>query len=155
MPKLYVVKLNTDERNKLLDIVNKGSNRARVITRTRILLWSDEGRLDEDIAASLQTTPARVGRIRKRYVLEGLEKAINDRPRSGTPQVLDVKGEATLVALACSDPPTGRAVWTMKLLANKLVELQVVETISDETVRLHLKKTSSNHGKNGSGRSQR
>ncbi|HKZ40215.1 MAG TPA: helix-turn-helix domain-containing protein, partial [Candidatus Hodarchaeales archaeon] len=80
MPKLYVVKLNTDERNKLLDIVNKGSNRARVITRARILLWSDEGRLDEDIAASLQTTPARVGRIRKRYVLEGLEKAINDRP---------------------------------------------------------------------------
>ena len=155
MPKLYVVKLNTDERNKLLDIVNKGSNRARVITRARILLWSDEGRLDEDIAASLQTTPARVGRIRKRYVLEGLEKAINDRPRSGTPQVLDVKGVATLVALACSDPPTGRTVWTMKLLANKLVELQVVETISDETVRLHLKKTSSNHGKNGSGRSQR
>ena len=155
MPKLYVVKLNTDERNKLLDIVNKGSNRARVITRARILLWSDEGRLDEAIAAGLQTTPARVGRIRKRYVLEGLEKAINDRPRSGTPQVLDVKGKATLVALACSDPPTGRTVWTMKLLANKLVELQVVETISDETVRLHLKKTSSNHGKNGSGRSQR
>ena len=154
MPKLNIVKLSDEERKKLVAIVNTGVNRARVFIRGRVLLLSDEGKIDEDIAETLKIHTHRVARIRKRFVQEGLEKALSERFRSGKPLVLDEKGEATLIALACSNPPEGRAVWTMQLLADKLVELQVVDAISDETVRLHLKKTSSSRGKKGIGRFQ-
>ena len=155
MPKLYIVKLSDEERKKLHSMVNTGVNSARVFIRARVLLLSDEEKIDEEIAEALKIHTHRVARIRKRYVQEGLDKALNERFRSGKPLALDEKGEATLVALACSNPPEGRTVWTMQLLADKLVELQVTDAISDETVRLHLKKTSSGRGKRGIGRSRR
>ena len=88
----------------------------------------------------------RLERTRKRFVEEGLEAALNERPRAGGQRKLAGKQEALLVALACSTPPDERKCWTMQLLADKLVELKQVESISDETVRRTLKKTSSSHG---------
>ncbi|HKZ41527.1 MAG TPA: helix-turn-helix domain-containing protein [Candidatus Hodarchaeales archaeon] len=152
MPKLYIVKLSDEERKKLLTMVNTGVNSARGIIRARILLLSDEGKIDEDIAEALKIHTHRVARIRKRFAEGGLEKALNERPRSGKPLSLDEKGEATLIALACSDPPGGHTVWTLQLLANKLVQLQVVDTLSYETVRLYLKEAHLNLGRNGIGR---
>jgi transposase len=94
---------------------------------------------------------ATVERVRKRFVEEGLEAALNERPRPGGQRKLDGKQEAFLIALACSTPPEGRRSWTMQLLADKLVELRVIDAISDETVRRTLKKTSLNRGRKSPG----
>ncbi len=111
-----------------------------MLTRARILLLSAEGKSDDFIADALKVVPQTVRNIRKRFAQEGLEAALSERPRPGVQRKLDGKQEAFLIALACSDPPPGREHWTMQLLADKLVELGVVESISDETVRRVLKK---------------
>ena len=100
-----------------------------------------KGKTDRLIADLLQGTPETVRNIRKRFATEGLEAALQERPRPGAQPKLDGKQEALLVALACSAPPEGREHWTMHLLADRLVELEAVESISDETVRRVLKKT--------------
>lgn len=140
-PKEYRVQLSPDERQHLLDVVRKGRARARVIQRAHALLLSDAGRTDEGIADVLQCVAQTVRNLRKRFTEDGLEGALYDRPRPGAQPKLDGKGEAVLVALACSDPPEGREHWTMQLLADRLVELELVDAISDETVRRTLKKT--------------
>ena len=147
----YPVPLNEEERNWLLTFINKGDCGARKLKRAHMLLLADKGKSDRQIAEALHTSLQTVGNIRKKYAEGGLEAALNDRPRPGGERKLSVKGEATLIALACSDPPEGRVDWTMQLLADKLVELQVVESISDETVRRALKKTSLNRGRKSSG----
>ena len=114
---------------------------ARRLTRARILLLADEGGPDQGIAAALHVHPATVERTRRRFVEGGVERALSDRPRPGGRPKLDGQGEAHLVALACRTPPEGRARWTMRLLADRLVELELVDAISDETVRRALKKT--------------
>lgn len=144
--KKYIVKLTPKERKKLLAIVSKGKNKASAIQRAHILLKSDEGRTDEVIAELLYVSEDTVGRIRQRFCEEGLEAALVDRPHSGSESKLDDGQEAYLVALACSDPPEGRQRWTLELLAKQLVKDEIVEEISTETVRLVLKKTSSNPG---------
>jgi len=112
-----------------------------MLTRARILLLSAEGKTDTFVADALKVNPQTVRNIRKRFAEEGLEVALRERPRPGARPKLDAKGEAFLIALACSDPPEGREHWTMQLLADRLVELGVVDSISDETVRRVLKKT--------------
>jgi transposase len=119
---------------------------ARKLTRAHVLLQADAGATDNAIAAALSIGTATVERLRKRFVEEGLEAALTERPRPGSQRKLAGKQEAFLIALACSTPPEERQCWTMQLLADKLVELQVVEAISDETVRRTLKKTRSNPG---------
>ncbi len=141
MEKLYVVELLDEQRWRLRDLIASGTWPTRMVNRAHILLLADEGAPDATIAASLHVSPATVARTRRRYVLEGLEATMNERPRCGGPRTFTPKHEAMAVALACSTPPEGHARWTLQLLADKLVELKVVDTISDETVRRTLKKT--------------
>ena len=153
--KKYVVDLKDDEKKSLFELVKKGTARARRITRARILLLADEAKTDAEIAAALKTGVATVERIRKRFVDGNVEYALNEAPRPKRGSLLDGKGHALLVATACSTPPDGRASWSMQLLADRLVELKVVDSISDETVRRALKKTKLSRGKKNSGVSRR
>jgi transposase len=140
MTKRYLVDLTVDERAGLLALLHKGMAPARRLTRARILLLADEGGTDRAIAAALHVHPATAERTRRRFVEGGVERALRDQPRPGGRPKLDGKQEAHLIALACSRAPEGRAQWTMQLLADRLVELALVDAISDETVRRTLKK---------------
>ncbi len=147
MAKRYVVALTEDERAHLMALTKKGQVAARKLTRAHILLQTDAGSMDAAIAAALHVGMATVERVRKRFVEEGLEAALCERPRPGGQRKLEGKQEAFLIALACSTPPEGRMSWTMQLLADTLVELRVSDAISDETVRRTLKKTPSSRGR--------
>ena len=147
MKKVYVVNLTKEEKTELLKLVGKGAARARKMNRAHILLLADEGRTDKDIAEALHTSPSTVERTRRRFVEGGLKHALNESPRPGGRRKLDGHQEAYLVALACSDPPEGKKRWSMQMLADRLVELEVVvDGISDETVRRTLKRGRSSHG---------
>lgn len=148
----YPVRLTNAEREYLRSIARTGKQSARVMTRAQILLWSDEGKQDKELIELLNCAPMTVSSTRERWVKE---KRLEDLPRRGLKPMLDAKQESLLVALACSDAPEGRDEWTMQLLADKLVELKIVESISDETVRRTLKKTNLNRGKSHSGASRR
>ena len=147
MAKKYIINLAEDERAQLLALTKRGKVSARRLSRAHILLQADTGLSDDAIAQALHIGTATVERIRKRFVEDGLEAALSERPRPGGQRKLAGTQEAFLIALACSTPPEGRTCWTMQLLADRLVELQVVEAISDETVRRTLKKTSSSRGR--------
>lgn len=138
-PKTFRVELSPTGRAELLLLISRGRAPARTITRAHILLAAAEDRFDVDVAAALHVSEATVLRVRHRFAEapegERLQRALYDRPRPGAARKLDAKGEATLIALACSKPPEGHAVWSMQMLADKLVELHVIEAISDETVR--------------------
>ena len=139
--KKYIVNLDADERQQLLDMTSRGKIGARKMKRAQILLKADDGWIDEEIIQALNISRSTVERTRKRLVAGGLEKALNDDPRPGQKTRLDGNAEAYLLALACSDAPGGREHWPLRLLADKLVELGVVESISHETVRRTMKKT--------------
>ena len=142
MPKkLYVVKLSEAEKQKLRELIRKGASKARVITPAHILLLADENRTDQHIADALYVGGATVERTRNKFVEGGVDKALSELPRPGQKRKLDGKQEAMVIALTCSDPPEGRAGWTMQLLADRIVELKMVDNLSDETVRRVLKKT--------------
>lgn len=149
--KKYVVDLTEVERKQLLDLTSKGKVSARKLKRAHILLLADEGRSDEAIAAALHVSVPTVERVRRRFVAGSLEQALNEQMRPGARRKLDGRQEAFLVATACSTPPEGRSRWTMQLLADQLVELKLVDSISDDTVRRTLKKTISSHGKKKNG----
>jgi transposase len=141
MVKRYVVELNIAERQELEGLLNKGKLSVRKVKRAQILLAAAKGQIDEQIAATLGVHVHTIERTRKRFVQGGLDKALNEDPRPGGQMKLNDKGEAVLVALACSEAPQGYSAWTMQMLADRLVELGVVDSISDEAVRLRLKKT--------------
>ena len=138
--KTYIVDLEEEERTRLLDMIQKGEHSARKLNRARILLLADEGRSDREISEALHTGTATAQRTRQRFVEGNLDGALNERPRPGAQKKLDKKGEAVLETLAGSKPPDGRKRWTLQLLADRLVELKVVDSISHETVRKELKK---------------
>lgn len=140
MAKKYVVTLSDDERAQLVAFTKKGRVSARKLTRAHILLQAGAGAADHAIATALHIGRATVERTRKRFVEAGVEAALSERPRPGGRPKLDGKQAALVVALACSTPPEGRTRWTMQLLANKVIELRVIDAISDETVRRTLKK---------------
>jgi transposase len=146
MAKIYHVNLTNEERESLLKLIRSGKPSARKVNRARILLLADEGKTDQNIQEALHTSRSTIERTRKRFVEGNLEYALSEKKRSGAPRKFDGKQEAYLVALACSKPPAGRARWTLQLLSDKLVELGIVDEISDETVRLRLKKTMLNLG---------
>src|SRR5918912_1409443 len=147
--KVYHVKLIPQERRQLHELLSKGKAAARTLTHARILLKADESEAgprlsDTAIAEALEVNRSTVERVRIRCVEEGLGAALRPRPpRQLHPRKLDGLQEAHLVALACSPAPTGRARWSLRLLADKLVELEIVDDISYETVRQTLKKTNS------------
>ena len=146
MTKKYVVTLSDAERAELRTLIRKGTASVRMITRARVLLLSAARSTDDQIAAALQVGTTTVERLRRRFVAHGLAATLHERPRPGGMPKLDGKQEALLVALACSEPPQERAKWTMQLLADKLVAIGAVDTISDETVRRVRKKTTSSRG---------
>jgi len=152
--KKYVVQLTPEERSELAALTSRGKASARRIKRALILLAAADGDSDEAIAASVRVHPTTAEAIRKRFVEEGLAGALSEHPRPGKARLLDGRREAYLVALTCSTPPPGRTQWTMKLLADRLVELQMVESISDETVRRTLKRGTSSLGSVRSGASR-
>lgn len=151
MSKRYMVDLTSDERAHLVTLTRKGKASARQVTRAHILLHAADGRTDAEIAAAAHTSVPTVARVRKRFAQGRVQQAVTERYRKGGRPKLDLKQEARLIALSCSTPPAGRKGWTMQLLADKLVELGVVDEISDETVRRTLKKTASSHGRSGNG----
>jgi len=141
MPKkIYRITLNEEERQSLEEMTRKGKIGARQMKRAMILLKANEGLTDPQIMAALNVSRPCVERIRKRFVLGGMEKALNEDPRPGQRRKLDGRAEAILIATACSQVPEGHEHWTLRLLAGKMVELEVVDSISYETVRQTLKK---------------
>jgi len=148
--KRYVVNLNGQEKEHLERMTSKGTTGVRKLRRAQILLSANEGCTDGHIAEVLGASVSTVERVRKRFVEEGLEASLSERPRIGgaLQRKLDGRQEAYLVALACSDPPegSGKRRWSMQMLAERLVEVGIVEEISGETVRRTLKKGSSSRG---------
>ena len=146
MPKKYVVRLSLEEREQLHDLVSKGKTQAFRIRHANVLLKADaEGPawLDRQITEAFSCNRSTVEGIRKRFVMEGLDSALERKKRAHppTPRKLDGAKEARLIALACSEPPKGRKRWTLKLLADELVALEIVDSISYRTVQRTLKKT--------------
>jgi hypothetical protein len=148
--KKYLVTLTADEREQLAGMIAAGRAAARKLTHARILLKADSADggpawTDDRIADAVEVSTDTVARVRQRFVEQGLEAALvrkkQDKP--SRERVLDGAAEARLLAIACSDPPDERTAWTLRMLADKLVELEVVETVSTETVRRAMKKTSS------------
>jgi transposase len=148
---IFCVRLKEEEREELNQYIRRGKSSARSLTRARILLLADEGQSDEVIIDALKASRTTIVRIRKRYFEGGLYAALNEKSRSGAPPKIDARVEAKLTGLACSDPPEGRSRWTLNLLADKLVELGEVDSISGMSVCRVLKKMKSSHGSNSDG----
>jgi transposase len=146
MAKKYIVDLSEDEVSQLQSIIKKGKHKARTITRANILLMAAEDETDSAIADRVRVHAATVQRTREKFVIGGLNFALEDEKHPPKPKKLDEKQEALLIATACSNPPEGRVRWTMQLLADHLVNIGIIDSISDETVRQTLKKMKLNLG---------
>lgn len=153
MPKRekYHISLTDEEREFLKKYIGTGKRTARNITRARILLLSSEGKKGSEIVKALDICSATVCNIRKRFIENGLHFALEGKPFPGQPPKFDGKSQAMLIAVACSAPPEGYTSWTMQMIADKMVEIGTVESVSDETVRKYLKKVKSNRGREDSG----
>jgi putative transposase len=147
----YIVDLTVDEQEYLLNLIKKGEPSARKVARAHVLLRANERATNDEVAHALHLGVSTVHRTRQRFVEEGLAAALSERPRPGKMPALSGKQEAFLVALACSTPPQGRRRWTMQLLAERLIELQQVGTLSHDTVRRVLKKTTLSPGNTNAG----
>ena len=145
MTKRHVVQL-TDEQRIALGRREDGPLTRRQRNRVQVLLRSDSGDTDQEIADDLGISLGTVANVRRRFTLGGLDAAIEEMPRPGARPVLDGKAEALVIATACSPTPDGHATWTARMLANRLVELEVVEKVSDDTILRVLKKVSSSRG---------
>lgn len=154
MRKQHVVQLTDDER-AALEQQEAGPLTRRQRYRALILLRADSGDTDEEIADEAGVSVGTVANVRRRFFAGGLDAALHDRPRPGAVPVLDGKAEAIVVATACSPVPQGRAAWTARMLANRLVELQVVESVSEDTILRVLKKATSSRGRSGRGACRR
>ena len=147
----YQVRLTSEEREHLRRVIRSGRNSAQVNTRARVLLKIDEGWSASRVSTAMEVTERTVFRIKRRYAEEGLAETLHRRNQVNRHRKVDERVEAHLIALACSAVPEGHDHWTLRLLAGKTVELGLVESLSHETVRLHLKKTRSSRGRSGSG----
>ena len=149
----YGVSLTTEQREKLEHLVRAGKSTARVTTRARILLKTDAGWPAPQVAEALDVVDGTVYRIKRRFAEDGLEGVLRDRPQAHRYRKLDDRGEAHLIALACSPAPQGHDHWTLRLLAGKVVELGLASSMSHEGVRHRLKKTLSSPGRSRNGAS--
>lgn len=143
----HIVRLIEAERKKLIAIVSKGQNKAAVIQRAHILLKVDEGKTDAEISQLLYVSEQTIRRVRLRFAEAGVQVALEDKAHAPSGTEVQEKQEAHLIALACSEPPAGRARWTLELLVQELLKEGVVTRVSPETVRLLLKKTNLSLGK--------
>ncbi len=141
MRKKNLVLLKPKEQKYLHQLITKGSQKARTITRCRILLLANEGKTDTQIIEALNTARNTIRTVRYRYVHKGLEVSINEQPRPGAPNKFTGRNKAKITAIACSKPPDGRSRWTLRLIADTMVELDIVDNISHHTVQRVLKKT--------------
>jgi transposase len=158
-PSKVAIRLTDDQRDILTRYTRTGAHSPRSLVRARILLLADAGGpeswTDEEVAEHLDTSRMTVMRVRQQFAAEGLDATLHRKKPAGRQyRKLDGRQEAQLVALACSTAPEGQARWTMKLLADKLVELAVVESIDPATVWRTLKKTTSSRGSSSSGSSR-
>ena len=151
----YGVRLSTQEKGRLRQMIRGGRSSAQAITRARILLKTDEGWTASQVAAALDISERTVFRAKRRYAEEGLDEVLRHRNQVNRYRKLDDRGEAHLIALAYSPAPEGHDHWTLRLLAGKAVELGLVESLSHETVRLRMKKTRSSRGGSSNGASRR
>ena len=151
----FGVQLSAAEKGRLRKMVRAGRSSAQAITRARILLKTDEGWSASQVAAALDVSERTVFRAKRRYVEEGLEEVLRHHNSPNPYRKVDGRVEAHLIALACSPAPEGHDHWTLRALAGKAVELGLVESLSHETVRLHLKKTPSSRGGSSNGASPR
>jgi transposase len=144
MPQKYVVQLGGGDRLQLRSLLRKGRVSARTLTHARILLAADDQLSDEEIAEQLEVSLSLIYDVRRRFAQEGLASALQRRAQPARPEKrkLDGDGEAHLIALACGAPPDGHDHWTLRLLADRMVELEYADGLSHETVRTALKKTS-------------
>jgi transposase len=151
MSKKQHVSLTVEERQKLEEMIRQGKSKAREQTRARILLLSDRSqgqkRSQAEVAEALLCSPTTVGNIRRRFVRQGLAAAMSEKPRPGKPPKVTGEVEAHLVALACSAPPPGHMYWTLRMLADRLLLLEQVESISHVAIRDVLKKMNLSLGK--------
>jgi putative transposase len=152
--KKYHVELTTEERATLEQMLRRGKHSARRLTRARILLKAGDGLRDDEVAEAVETSLPTIERTRKRFAEVRLG-ALDERPRPGKKPVLDERGEARLIAEACSQAPDGREHWTLQLLADRVVELQLADSCSADTVWRVLKKTNSSRGSSSSGASRK
>ena len=141
MKKKNLVKLKSKEQKLLKQLISKGSQKARTLTRCRILLMANEKQTDTQIMESLNVARNTIRTVRYRYVHQCLQAAINEQPRPGAPNKFTGRDKAKVTAIACSKPPEGRTRWTLRLIADTMVELDIVEDISHQTVKRVLKKT--------------
>lgn len=144
MRKKDVIKLKPKDRKMLKQLVTRGSQKARTITRSRILLMANDGKTDTQIIEALGTARNTIRTVRYRYVHDGLEASINEQPRPGAPNKFTGRDKAKITAIACSKPPEGHNRWTLRLIADTMVELDLVDDISHHTVQRVLKKTNLN-----------
>lgn len=150
--KKYIVTLTEAERTTLRGLLARGKGAARRLAHARVLLKADQGLPDETIVGEEEVSRPTVERVRKRFVEEGLEAALDPRrPETPRERKIDGEVEAHLIAVACSAPPEGAARWTLRLLADRLVELEHLDAVSHETVRQALKKTNSSRGASSNG----
>jgi transposase len=155
----YIITLQAEEREQLEAIIRKGTHASQKVINALILLNCDEATRDRDkrrsskeMAEVLRVSERKIDRVKGRFVEEGFEVALNGREgRTNYNRVVDGDVEAHLVALSCSEPPQGQVRWTLRLLAQKAVELKYVESVSHETVRQTLKKTNLSHGRRSAG----
>ena len=151
----FVVQLTREERSQLERLVRAGKGSARVINRARILLKTNEGWPAPRVAQALDVAQGTAFNVKRRFAEGGLDGVLEDRPQARRYRKMDERAEAHLIALACSPAPAGHDHWELRMLADRMVELGVVESLSHETVRLHLKKTPSCPGRRKSGASPR
>ncbi len=143
MAKVKVLKLKADDRKELQKLTKSGTIKSRKLNRCRILLLAAQGKTKQEISQILNISPTTAFNICNRYVAGGLENALNEKPRPGAPGIFSSKQKAKITALACSNSPQGRNRWSLRLLADKAVELKIVKSISYVKVRDILKKTNS------------
>ena len=155
MRKTAVVQLTQEQRADLTPRLERNPLTGRQRRLHQILLLADQGQTDEQIVQATGASLSTVERLRKRFGREGLQAALAEKPRRGAPAKLDGKQEALIIALACSDAPQGQAKWSARLLANRAVEMEIVESVSESTVRRLLKKTRSSRGRSGRGVSRK
>lgn len=146
MRKAQPIQLSGEQRAELEALIRTGNAAARVQNRARILILSSEGKSEAEIVAALHTSPTTIYSARSHFRKEGLQRALYDKPHFGRPPRITGDVQAKLAMLACSTPPQGRERWTLKLLADKMVELEYIDTISDQAVYYTLKKTNSSPG---------
>jgi len=151
-PQIFKVKLNKKQEQELLEIIRYGKRPVRQVKKAQILLFANEGKIDKEIAELLHITWVTVQKTRRQFCEEGMAAVLKRKPVPGRPKKVDGRVEAEIMAIALSDPPKGQAKWTLRMISNYVVELEIIQSLSHESVRRTLKKKKLSIGLQKSGR---